>query len=142
MREAKIWFAWACGLSKKSVEPLYEAAIEKGYDCVLEARGRYDDLVERMKPFTHYVFGVGPDISWTHAKTANLISINIMHGQYIFGTWRTPIPDHIIFTGNAYIEDAKNSFINTRSPSLSSTTNILSPITYKLLSTFPFIIRF
>ena len=110
MKKPKIWFAWSCGLSKKSVEPLYEAAVAAGYDCSFECRGRYDDLVERMEPFTHYVFGVGPDVSWRHAKEAGIISINIMHGQYVFGTWRAPIPDHIIFTGDAYIKDAEKIF--------------------------------
>jgi hypothetical protein len=104
-KPTKIWFAWACHLSRVSVEPLYEAAKLAGYDCELSPRGRYDDLVERMKPFTHYVFGVGPDLSWKMAKEAGVIGINIQHGQYIFGTWRGPMPDHAILTGEAYRDD-------------------------------------
>lgn len=111
MKTPKIWFAWACNLSRKSVEPLYEAAVAAGYDCTLECRGGYTDLVARMKPYTHYVFGVGPDTSWNHARQAGLVSINIMHGQYVFRTWPRPTPDHTIFTGEAYIEDAKKTFV-------------------------------
>ena len=103
----KIWFAWACHLSRTSVEPLYEAAVAAGYDCTMAARGRYDDLSERMQGYTHYVFGVGPDVSWRIARESGLVGINIMHGQYIFNTWYGPYPDYAILTGPTYVEDLR-----------------------------------
>ena len=105
----KIWFAWADKLSRETVEPLYKASISVGYDCILEPRGRYDDLSKRMKPFSHFVFGVGCDTSWNKARESNTKSIFVQHGQYLLGSWRGPWPDVFFLTGEIYADDVRKS---------------------------------
>ncbi len=62
-----------------------------------------------MRSYTHYVFGVGPDLSWQIARHEGVVGINIMHGQYIFDTWVAPVPEHIILTGEAYVDNARKN---------------------------------
>ena len=103
----KIWFAWADKLSRETVEPLYKASISVGYDCILEPRGGYDDLSERMKPFSHFVFGVGCDASWNKARESDTKGIFVQHGQYLLGSWRGPWPDIFFLTGKIYADDVR-----------------------------------
>ncbi len=108
-KDTKICFSWSCNFSKRSVLPLYEAAKDAGCDADLLPRGPYTDLPIRMIQYTHFVYGVGPDISWQMARDQGVIGINVMHEQYIFDTWVAPVPDHILFTGEAYVENAKKT---------------------------------
>jgi hypothetical protein len=104
-KNLNIWFAYTDHITRETVEPLHDAAIKAGYACSLSTRKGYDDLVDRMRPFTHYVFGVGCDASWMKARESNTVGIYIQHGQYVLNTWRAPCPDIAIVTGPVYKED-------------------------------------
>jgi len=100
-----VMFAYSCGLSKQTVEPLYTALKSQGIPCAIAPRGKYEDLATRLAGFTHYVYGIGEDKSWEIAKSLGMVTIYVQHGQYITGSWIKFVPDYYIVSGQVYAQD-------------------------------------